>query len=285
MLHRFRQLDRRWVFLAMLVCVVVPILMGKTFPEYPTRMVNNVFDAVENLPNGSRILLAMDYEPTAEGELAPMAAAFVRHCIEKKHKMYFLTLFPLGTEMTAQIIDREIRGRGIPLVYGEDYVTLGYKPGYEGVIKVIVTDLRQMYPTDHYGANLDDIPMCREVRNVQDMDLVLSISAGYPGTKEWVQYAASPFPNIKMAAGCTGVQAPLFYPYVPNQVIGLLGAIKGAAEYEAALARRYPHWDKPEFNEALRRMAPQLWGHLLIVLLIIAGNIIYFGEKRKQARR
>jgi len=74
----------------------------------------------------------------------------------------------------------------------------------------------------------------------------------------------------------------LFYPYLPKQLIGLLGAIKGAAEYEVALAAKYPKWGRPEYTEALRRMAPQLWGHLLVLALIIAGNVLYFVERRRR---
>jgi hypothetical protein len=128
--------------------------------------------------------------------------------------------------------------------------------------------------------------MCRNIKSVQDMDLILNVSAGYPGTKEWVQYAAAPFPDtIRLAGGCTGVQAPLLYPYIPNQLIGLLGAIKGAAEYEAALVAKYPKWSETRYNEALRRMAPQLWGHVLILALIVAGNVIYFATRRRERRR
>ena len=47
------------------------------------------------------------------------------------------------------------------------------KSGYEGVIKVIVTDLKKLYTTDHRGANINEIPMCKNVKSVQDMDLIL----------------------------------------------------------------------------------------------------------------
>lgn len=86
--------------------------------------------------------------------------------------------------------------------------------------------------------------MMREVRSVQDMDLLVNVSAGYPGSKEWVLYASTPFgrspsnpDGFQMVAGCTGVQAPLMYPYIPRQLAGLLGAIKGAAEYEFLVNR------------------------------------------------
>ncbi|HEY3243403.1 MAG TPA: hypothetical protein VGM03_08630 [Phycisphaerae bacterium] len=283
MLRFFQTLDRRWIFLLMLLAVSIPLLLQRTYPEIPTRMVQNVFDFVEDLPSGSRVLMAWDYEPASEGELAPMAIAFVRHCCEKRHKLYFLTTWPAGPPMIAKSI-AEIRTRYPQLVYGQDYVNLGYKAGDEGVIKVIVTDLKKYITTDHFLTDVNAIPMMKTISSVQDMDLILNVSAGRAGTKEWVQYVTTPFPKIKLAAGVTGVQAPLFYPYIPEQLIGLLGAIKGAAEYEAALAKRYPQFAAPKFNEGVRRMAPQLWAHLLVLLLIMAGNVIYLVERRRGRR-
>ncbi len=275
-----RDLDRRWVFLLMFLGVAVPLLIGVSFPEYPSPIVRNVFAAIEDLPDGSRILLAYDYDPGSKGELDPMAAAFTRHCAEKGHKLFFMTLWPLGPPMVQQAID--ILTREYPhYEYGTDYVNFGFKPGFEGVIKVVVTDIKKLYLTDHHGTSLLNIPMTRDLKNVQAMDLIVNVSAGFPGTKEWVQYAGTPF-GIKMVSGCTGVQAPLMYPYIPDQLIGVLGAIKAAAEYEQVLIDGYPHIAEIETaKEGLRRMGPQFVAHILIVGLIIVANIIYFVGKHR----
>ncbi|MBC23528.1 MAG: hypothetical protein CMJ32_06380 [Phycisphaerae bacterium] len=231
-------LDRRWIFLMMFLAVSIPILIigvtGLTFPETPTPLAQATFDALDELPSGSKILLSFDYDPASEGELGPMATSFVHQCAQKGHKMYFMTLWPLGPRMIEKNIEKVITSDYPDLQYGVDYVNLGYRAGNEGVIKVIVTDLQQMYLTDVRGVGLKEIPMMDGIRNIQAMDLIVNVSAGYAGTKEWVQYAVSAFPDkLRMVAGCTGVQAPLLYPYIPDQLIGLLGAIKGAAEYES----------------------------------------------------
>ena len=283
--HRFlSHLDRRWIFLLMAVSVAVPILLGLKFPETPSSLAQDVFDEIDNLPDGSKILMAWDYDPSTEGELGPMATSFAKHCCEKHHKMYFLTLLPVGPQMVDKSIKDVIRADFPDLVYGEDYVNLGYKSGYEGVIKVIVTDLRGLYTTDARGTNIDQIPMCKDVKNVQDMDLIVNVSGSYPGAKEWVQYAATPYPKLKMVGGCTGVQAPLLYPYIPRQLAGLLGAIKGAAEYEAIVNEHYggDEIDK-KYLEANRRMGPQLVAHLLMIGLILAGNWVFFMDQRRPA--
>ncbi len=285
----FKNLDRRWIFLAMLLAVAIPILFELSFPEKATGLAKAVFDKIEALKEGDPVLLAFDFDPASEGELGPMATAFTRHCCEKKLKMYYLALWPVGPQMIKDVVNKVIKADFPELEYGEDYVNLGYKPGNEGVIKVIVTDLRELYTTDFYGTNVDQISMMDPIHSVQDFELVIEVSAGYAGTKEWVQYAVTPFPDkITLVAGCTGVQAPLLYPYIPNQLPGLLGAIKGAAEYEKLVIDTYtPEGETPDpkYLEGIRRMGPQLVAHVLMVVLIIVGNIIFFTEKRREARR
>lgn len=284
MLRYFENLDRRWIFLLMGLAVAVPILMEVQFPEAPSQLAESTFQEIESLEEGDRVLLAFDFDPASEGELGPMATAFVRHCCEKRLKMYFMALWPVGPQMIEDSIENVIRADFPEMVYGVDYVHLGYKSGYEGVIKVIVTDLRQLYTTDARGTNIDQIPMMQGVRSVQDMNLVINVSAGYPGTKEWVQYAVSPYPNeIRLVAGCTGVQAPLLYPYVPQQLPGLLGAIKGAAEYEELVLAKYGGENiDPKYLEGQRRMGPQLVAHLLMIALIAGGNVIYFAGRGRR---
>jgi len=280
-----KNLDRRWVFLLMALAVGVPILFELQFPETPTPLAAAVFEEVENLEKGDKVMLAFDFDPASEGELGPMATAFVRHCCEKELKMYFVALWPVGPQMIDESIDDVIKADFPHLVYGDDYVNLGFKPGEEGVIKVIVTDLKQLYTTDARGTNVEQIPMMRGIDNVQSMDLICNVSAGYPGTKEWVQYAATPFEDIRLVAGCTGVQAPLLYPYLGEQLPGLLGAIKGAAEYEKLVIDKYGGEDPdPKYLEAKRRMGPQLIAHVLMIVLIIAGNYIFLVQRKREGQ-
>jgi hypothetical protein len=284
-----RALDRRWIFLLMLWCVLLPIyfigVTGRTFPELPGTLAHATFDEIDRLAPGDPVLLSFDYDPASEGELQPMGTAFVKHCAEKQLKMYFMTLWPAGPQMVQNTIDKVIRADFPALVYGQDYVDLGYKSGYEAVIRVIATNLRELYTTDGRGTAIQDIPIMKGINSIQQMKLIINISAGYPGYKEWVQYAATPYPSLRMVAGTTGVQAPLAYPYVPRQLRGLLGAIKGAAEYEKLVIDAYGESQAdPKYLEGLRRMGPQLVAHLLVITLIVIANILYFTEKR-EARR
>ena len=46
-----------------------------------------------------------------------MATAFVKHCAEKKLKMYFMALWPVGPQMVQNTIDKVIRADYPTLVY------------------------------------------------------------------------------------------------------------------------------------------------------------------------
>jgi len=277
------QLDRRWVFLAMLLAVAVPLLCGFSSPAALSPDTRAVFERLENLPDGSRIALAIDYDPSSEAELHPMAIAFVRHCVLKRHKMYFVTLWPTALpvidRLVRQVIEKEFADR--KLVYGEDYILLGYQPGEQVAIQVLANDIRKSKTRDDRGQSLDSLPMMRDVRGLKELDLLINVSAGYPGAKEWVQYAGVST-GLPIAVGSVGVQVPMLLPYIPKQMIGLVGALRGAVEYETALADQYPAVFRPEAAGAIplanigqRRMGPQLWAHLLIVTLILIGNVLF----------
>ena len=290
-LSRLDGLDRRWIFLAMGLSIAVPILLKLRFPEVPGPMARATFDAIESIPAGSRVLLAFDYDPASAGELQPMANAMVHHCAARGHRIVFMALWPLGKQMADATIKDVLLEFHPQYAYGTDYVQLGYKAGNEAVVKLMATDIPQQYSTDAAGAALASLPLVADVKSTTDFKLVASISAGYPGAKEWVQYANSANPEaFKLVSGSTGVQVSQLLPYYPAQMEGLLVAVKGAAEYEMLVTAAYPSADKPDLlaerlGQGRVRMGPQLVAHLLMIGLIILGNIaMVAGRSRGGAR-
>jgi hypothetical protein len=275
-------LDRRVIFVLIGLAVVVPLLVNVAFKEVPSPMVQRVFDKIESLPPGSKVLMAFDYEPGSAPEIQPMSNAFVTQLAERKAKLYFIALWPLGPNMIDDTIQTVLAKRFPEYTYGVDYVNLGFKPGNEGAIEVVRTDLKKLYTTDARGTNINEIPLTKGIRNLKNFDLIISVSAGYPGTKEWVQYGGDPA-QVPILAGLTAVQTPLNFPYYPRQILGILGGIKGAAEYEAAVIGGYPKYrDVAYLWEAQSRMGPQTFAHITIIALIVIGNVSYFREHRRR---
>ena len=137
------------------------------------------------------------------------------------------------------------------------------------------TSIPKTFPNDIHGAKVEDIPIMEGVKNFDDVAMLVNISGGLPGTKEWVLQVQSRY-HVKLGSGCTAVVAPEFYPYVQSgQLVGLLGGMKGAAEYEKLVK-------KP--GTAQRGMDAQSVSHIIVFLFILIGNIAYFstrGMKKK----
>lgn len=278
-----KEVDRRIIFLFIFVSAAAPVLFPVTFEEKISPTVKAVFDKVESLPPGSRVLISYDFDPAMAPETQPMGNAFTRHCLARNLKVVFITLWGTGASMIQETVDSVVKPEFPDKKEGIDWVNLGFKAGNEGVLNVIVTNLKKMYPTDVNTRPVDSIPLFEGVRSCKDFDLLLPIGGGQPGPKEWVLYVGDPG-NVKVGAGLAAVTTPQLYPYYPKQLLGLVGGIKGAAEYEFELCKHYQRFDTSTVSTmrtAQLAMGPQTMAHIIIIAFLIFGNVAYFIGRRK----
>ncbi len=258
-----RDLDRRWLFLAVALLVIVPLMMGfHVAPVLPGHRAKGFYNAIEKLPAGSTVLLSGDYDPGTIAENYPAHLAAARHLMSRNVKIVAIALYPGGPPLTDEVLS--IAGAEYDKQAGVDYVNLGYKAGNELVMSRMGLSIPETFPVDRRGVAVSEIPVMAGIRSFNDLDLLVNISAGYPGTKEWVQQVVSRY-HIPMVAGVTAVSAPEYYPYLQTgQLQGLLGGMAGAAEYEALV--KHPAL-------AMRGMDAQSLAHLFIAFLILLGNL------------
>ncbi len=269
----FERLDRRWIFLITALLVLLPLLWPLNLPLEPSPPVRNYFDAVEALPPGSLVLVSCDFDPASRPELEPMARTTLTHLFRRKCKVVVVCLFQGGARFVDVVV--EDVGRSQRRTYGVAYANLGNKPGDEAVMVLMGQSLVNTFPRDQAGRDVASLPIMQGVRNYSSFALLVSLSAGYPGTKEYVQQVQGRF-HVPIVAGVTAVTAPSLYPYLhTGQLQGLLGGMAGAAEYEDL---RY------ERGMASRGMDAQSLAHVFIGLCIILGNIAYWENRRRVAR-
>jgi hypothetical protein len=272
------KVDRRWIFLAIALAVIIPLLLGLVFPTLTTPVVQSIFDKVESLPPGSRLLVSADYGPSTVPENQPMLDAVVRHALHKGHRVYLVTLWATGLSMINNVQQGVIAVDFPDRVDGTDWINLGFKAGNQGVINSAFSDFKTAFPTDVRGKDVRLIPMMGDIGNLADFDLIVAIGSGFPGVKEWIQFGGDPA-RVPVAGGVTAVEAPLLYPYYPKQLLGLMGGLQGAAEYEAALVAAYPEYEATS-TQAIKRMGPQTVAHLVIIAFVIIGNVAYLTGER-----
>ena len=269
---RLKNIDRRIIFIFVAAAVIIPLMYPLGLPLKSSPPSRSLYKAIEELQPGSVVLMAFDYDPATDVELGPMSLALLKHCFRKGHKVVSLALWAPGAGLAKATLAEAASGLGKK--YGVDYVNLGFKAGSIVVIASLGKSIHESFPTDVDGTPLENLPLMRNINTYADIDFVLGMSAGDPGLPFWIMIAQGRY-GKKVGGGCTAVSAPMLYPYYPNQLVGLLGGMKGAAEYELLIETK---------GAATKGMDAQSIAHALIVLFVIIGNVFYFMGKRREKR-
>ncbi len=252
--------------MVVLLSVIIPLMNPMDLPIKETPSVRASFQAYEDLPEDALILMSIDYGPSTAVELQPMALAACDQAMRHNQKIAFMALYPEGQALTNRLITR-LQELYPEKRYGEDFVNLGYKAGNEAVPLKMGLDFRGQFPTDTRGTPLSDVPMLRNVTQLKQFDLVATYSAGFPGAKEHIRITASEY-GMPLVVGATAVQTPQYFPfYQSGQIVGLIGGLRGAAEYEKMA----------NFEGSARGgMDAQSIAHFTIAAMIVLANILTF---------
>lgn len=267
--EKMLKIDRRIIFLVIGLCTLLPLLYPVGLPIKISTEVRGVYDHIESLPEHSVFLLSIDFDPASKPELHPQAIALLRHAFRKNLRVITMTLWVSGTGMAEQLVTQVAKEMGKS--YGTDYAFLGWSPGGQAVIINMGQDLYTAFPSDYSGKPTKDLPMLEGVRNLKDVAYLVSLGAGRPGVEEWYVFGKDKY-KFEMGGGCTGVMAPGLYPLLRSgQINGLIGGLRGAAEYESLIGQK---------GKAVAGMDAQSATHLAIIVLVLMCNLFYFSLRQ-----
>ncbi len=270
---KLENIDRRWIYLLVGLAVIIPFIIPMRFPISVSPEGRSFFEAVDALPDSSYVMLVFDYYPSTMAETEPMAVAAARHLFSKDCRIITLTNIPYGAPTMAERVTRRIAAE-YGKEYGIDFVNLGYKYGYVAVLKGMGMSIESIFPTDNSGTPLSELPLMDSVVNYEQIAFVFEV-ADNATADYWISIVNAGY-GVPMGVGVTAVMAPKYYAFVgAGQIVGLLGGMKGAAEYEILI-------NQPD--AAFRGMDVQSIVHFLIIFFVIVGNVgFFFG--RAQRRR
>lgn len=280
-------LDRRIIYFIVFLCVLMPLLWPLELPFSPTPEVRAAFDDIEALESGEVVLISCDFGPSTIPENYTMLQALLHQCFRKKLRVIALTLVPAGGVLgskglreAAEFKDEQGNLLYPHLEYGRDYAYLGYKPGGTAVMLSLGQSFTDAFPRDHENNSTREMQIFREITALADCAYIFDIaSVGFP--EYWVSYA-SERENVPLSVNCTAVSAAQYYPYYQSrQFRGLVGGMKGAAEYEMLVGMEEIIGRIPD---ATKGMDAQSAVHLFIVLAIIIANIFYLRGGRQEPK-
>lgn len=271
-------LDRRWIFLTTAICIIIPFIFPVGFPTNITPPTKRIYDKIDaTAPGGPVVIISFDGDASVLPELYPMATSLIRHCFIRNIRVIMWSMYMQGVgiiQMALEDVKREFPDKKP----GIDYVLMPYVPGAGIVIMRMGEDIHKAFNTDYYGVLVDSLPMMEDIHNFDQVSLIVSLT-GSSAWASWLFYANQRY-GANIAAGVTAVVAPDIYAYLQTgQVVGMLGGMKGAAEYETLIERNLNFKTR---KEACIGMDTQSILHIVIIMFIILGNIAYFTVRRKK---
>jgi len=288
-LKKLLYIDRRIIYLVVAIGALIPIIRPIGLPVVPTEPVIGLFDKLQSLSPGDAVIISYDYGPSSEPELNPMSAAILRHCFHRDIRVIIMAIFPLGgVNMAIRQLER-VTGEFEDLEYGTDFVNLGYKDGGQAPMKAMAVSIREVFPNDVDGNDTASMPIMSKVQNYDDVKVVISLATGIIG-EWWADLVNAQF-DVPVAVGCTAVSAPKYYAFLrSNQMIAVLGGLRGASEYEELLRRNF-EWAREVYSDpdemkqsATTGMDVQSIIHVIIIAFIIFGNVMYFATGKEKGR-
>lgn len=303
--ERLQALDRRWIYLLVAITITIPLIFVYDSRTYTTEPAENIYQLIDSYSGRAdrAILVHYQHDAATMAELVPMEVAVLRHAFLRNVKVFTLTFL----ETAAPLVDYTINlaKEDMPnIVSGVHYINIGYKPPalYLPIVLGMGDDIAEAVETDSEGRQIADLPMMEGIRNYSQMNLVVHFSGNTYGAI-WYTYARPRF-GLNVASGVTAVMAADAYPFMQTgQLIGLLGGLKGAAEYEK-MVDLFAVPDRPFSRDRARAehvsivddavpykyrvarigMNAQTAAHIMMIVFILVGNIGYFLQKKKESK-
>jgi hypothetical protein len=276
-------IDRRvWHVLTFLI-VTILLINPLGLPLSISNEIQTAYGIVNNLKPGDIVLINFDIAAFGWDELKGQCLSVVPHVFQQPGvKVVFITdqdqgmmfietvLASIGTQMPGKTGAPwyEVQGKK----YMEDYVVIGYFPGKENAYAALAADFRGNSGTSDWYKNdmtqfLDGIGL----KTAADIDLAISFDCESGATflkRHFFMSFGTP-----IIAGEIGVNVPTYIvDYNAKLIAGLIKSTRGAAEYQYISGFK---------GAALISMDAYSAIHILLIVIILVGNIGYFGWEKK----
>jgi hypothetical protein len=282
-MRRFLNLDRRVIYGIVFFCVLLPLIFPVRMAITPTEEVKRAYNAIEALEPGSAVIISCDYGASTMPENYTFYIALLHQCFRKQLRPIIMTLVDYGPGLCLRGVKEVTEAKDAQgnLLYpdlkaGRDYAFLGFQPGSTSVMLGIGQSFTATFPTDYEGNQTKQMELFREINALGDCKYIVDIAAvGLP--EFWLPYASAR-EKVPMSVNCTAVSVAQYYPYYQaGQFQGLIGGMKGSAEYETLVGMEQIEGRIPD---ATRGMPAQNAVHIFIVFSIILANVMHISVRR-----
>jgi hypothetical protein len=257
--QRLDKLDRRVYYWLIVVAITIPYLNPIGLPITVKPSTRALYEGIQSVNEGDIVLIDIFMSVSTWAECMGGLVVEVNTLIDQGAKLVFL-----GNSVDVALsYDRlhVLAPRLENLEYGVDKAFLGYYAGEDAAAQQMAVDMSSIFPTDHFGTPLDELPLMVEANTAEDYSMVLFTAEG---EVKWIQQWGEPY-DIPVAGMGIAMKGSALAPYLASgDIFGLAVGVRGAAELEALAGAP---------ADATIRMDAISMTHLLFVILIVLANI------------
>jgi hypothetical protein len=263
--------DKKVLFVILFIGMAYVLINPIGLPIKVSDTTLGLFNTIENLQQGSTVLIVPDFEAAAYSESGPTMESTVKHIFKKGSKVVIVGFY-IDAPMMAEKVMTEIQDHPVVKnkVYGEDYVLLPMIMGAEVGSASLGRDVKSMFEEDSRGNKLSDLSIMDDLNTAEDFELVITYGSEGAGTyfiNQWVIPFGSNLGSCPGALGLTGT----ITNFQAGLIIGGAVGIRGAAEYESLIE---------EPGDATKDFDAINISHIITVAAILILNIWFFTSAR-----
>jgi hypothetical protein len=229
----------RWLmYIAVVVFIAASPLQGAVVPVELVETQSFV-NAINALPDGSEVLLVIDYGASLDGELTPQTRAILWHLLNKNLGIVAVSFAPQGVSIAQDLLlELETAAKG------EQYVNLGYLPPHPASVQAFMENPFGGVTLWEPTLDVAQTSLGQRVRGFDDLDLIVTVSGDRDHVRWWVEQVGSQY-DVAIVAGVSASIAPYIQPYYAEkergQIKGMLVGLAAVPQYEQLIgAQVYP---------------------------------------------
>jgi hypothetical protein len=264
---RFLDLDRRIIYVIVIICLAAPLLNPWGLPIAVSNLTQDFHNEVQALQPGDVVVLACDIESGMLGTNLPQAIVTAKELWDKPGiKILQVAFYRADGAINFETLVKPVVEDESKKKYGVDWVNLGYLEGKEAALVAFGSDI-DYNGKDYYGNSLAGMEVLEGVESMDDCDLLILIGGMH---LEATRQLAAPYP-CKTNLGITALGVADYIAYKQaGMVDGILNDLTGAAEYEFLTGRP---------GRAIISSDALSAAHIFLLVIVILVNIIYISTR------
>lgn len=261
----------RVVIFSILVAIIAwTIFVGsqsQPLPAFPPE-VFGVNSAVNNIPAGAPVLLAVDYDIGLSAEMEAASSVLLDHLMIRGAYLTVVSTTTTGPAQAEHLINTVNVRSEHQYRDPDQYTNLGYIPGGHSGLFAFAQAPRQVLPYSIAGDHVWESEPLADINSLEQFALTAVITEDPDKARAWIEQVQPTLGNKPIIMALSAQADPMVRPYYDNQtnqLQGFVSGVAGGASYEALLNRLglgRIYWDA--FTRA------SIAG---VVLIIIAGLV------------